>query len=75
MNPTSVAVISLIVEIFILACGVVWGLGAIKSTTAVLNETIKSLKYTIDQLRVAISDIQEQQSEHKAKIAVLESKK
>lgn len=67
-------VFGIIIQIVVLIIAGVVGVNAIKTTTAVLNETIKSLKLTIDQLRTTIHDIQLQQADHKAKIAVLESK-
>lgn len=64
----------IIIQVVVLVVAGVVGVNAIKTTTAVLNETIKSLKISIDHLRSTIKEIQEELWEHKAKIAVLESK-
>jgi len=74
MSPEILLVIAgLVVEVVIFVIGGVWCVSSIKSTTAVLSETIKALKQTIDSLRATIREIQNELNEHKAKIAVLEA--
>lgn len=55
-----------------LICGAVWIVGSIKSTTAVLNNTILNLKEAMQGLEKALNRIYEIQNEHETRITVLE---
>ncbi len=75
MNGTLIVAISgILLELIILAVVGVWAVGKIKSTTEVLTNTIKLLTGAVTKLEETISEIQKQLADHKAKIAVLESK-
>lgn len=73
-TPLMVALCGIFLELIVLVIAGVLGVNAIKTTTAVLNETIRTLKRTIDELRDTIKEIQTELWEHKSKIAVLEAR-
>ncbi len=66
---------SLVAFIFQIAgviAGGVWIVGSIKSTTAVLNNTILNLKEAMGNLVKALDRINEIQHEHETRISLLE---
>lgn len=69
-----VAIAGIIIEIIVLAIIGVWAVGTIKTTTAVLTESIKALKNTIDGLKEIIERMRSELTDHQSRISVLESK-
>ena len=64
----------IVIEVLVVVAAIVWAVSRIDKVTAVLNETVRGLKRSVDNLRDSTNQINGHVRDHGERLASLEAK-